>query len=247
MSKIGIIEAGAVNPNLHKKYGSYSDMILKWLKPMCTFTDIARISIYKGDRIPNPNTADIWVISGSRHGEYDNLPWIDPLKKFVITVRKKDIPLIGICFGHQIIAQSLGGKVVKSKKGWGIGVQEYTLQNKPEWLDYSNGKPSLGFNGFYKGFAFHQDQIVKIPQGCEVIAKNDFCPFAMLAYGTIAKPTIITLQSHPEFSSKYFKDLSVLRRNNPIPEKLVDQALVNTECKFYNETLANSLTSILLK
>ena len=81
MSKIGIIEAGAVNPNLQKKYGSYSDMILKWLQPSLNFTDSKRIALYKGDIVPEATAADIWIISGSKHGVYDNLPWLSPLKE----------------------------------------------------------------------------------------------------------------------------------------------------------------------
>ena len=247
MSKLGIIEAGAVNPHLYKKYGSYADMIVKWLKPSLNFTDAETFAVYKNKPIPYPSSADIWVISGSKYGVYDNLAWLEPLKKFVRVVSRKAIPMIGICFGHQIIAEAMGGRVIKSTKGWGIGVQEYSIQNNPGWLEYSSEGIFLGLKGFYKGFAFHQDQVVKVPDGCKVLAKNDFCPYAMLAYGSVEKPKIVTLQTHPEFSSDYFKDLSLIRRNDPVPEKLVDQALVNTECKFYNEALATCLSDILLR
>ena len=132
--------------------------------------------------------------------------------------------MIGICFGHQIIAEAMGGRVMKSTKGWGIGVQEYSIQNNPGWLEYSSEGIFLGLKGFCKGLLFTRTKLLKYQMDARCSLKNDFCPYAMLAYGSLAKPKIVTLQTHPEFSSDYFKDLSLLRRNDPIPEKLVDQA-----------------------
>ena len=57
--------------------------------------------------------ADGWLITGSRHGAYEDHPWIPPLEEFIRDAYAAQVPLVGICFGHQIIAQAMGGKVEK--------------------------------------------------------------------------------------------------------------------------------------
>ena len=247
MTKIGVIEAGNVAEPLLEKHGTYSDMVLTWIKTAFAPSNSLSVLIYKNETLPDPSEADIWIISGSKHGVYENLPWINPLKNFIVKSYKNSIPMLGICFGHQIISEAMGGEVRKSKKGWGVGVQTYTISREVSWLkEIQENKKSTPLS-FYKGFAFHQDQVTKISENCTLIAGNDFCPYAMLSYGKDTQPTILTIQSHPEFSKTYFKDLSILRSDNPIPSPLINSALKDIECEFYNKSLASSLISLLLR
>lgn len=247
MVKLGIIEAGAVDKTLSDNHGNYADMILEWLRPALKPKSSVSITLYENDALLDPREADIWTISGSKHGVYENIPWLNPLKNFIVSCSSLNIPLIGICFGHQIIAEAMDGKVTKSEKGWGVGVQKYELKNILPSIKKIKERRSRKSPAFYKGFAFHQDQIVKLPDNCTVIAGNDFCPNSLIAYGELAEPKIITIQTHPEFSSEYFRDLANLRRGKTIPSKLVDLALKDLECKRDNYDLALLFTSLLLK
>ena len=144
-----------------------------------------------------------WLLTGSRHGTYENHPFIPPLEDFIRRAFAAHVPLAGICFGHQIIAQALGGKVVKSPNGWVVGPQEYDFGGQPVVLN-----------------AWHQDQVVELPPGAQVIASNPQCPYAALAYGDDA----LTVQAHPEFDDRFVQGLIRHRSAGVVPPELVQQA-----------------------
>ena len=127
------------------------------------------------------------LVSGSRHGAYEDHAWIPPLEDFLRAAYAAAVPLVGICFGHQILAQALGGRVEKFDGGWSIGPTEYA---------FADGHRETVV-------AFHQDQITAKPEAAAVIASTDFCEFAGLAY---PGPTI-SFQPHPEFTLAFIGDL----------------------------------------
>lgn len=152
------------------------------------------------------NDCDGWLITGSKHGAYEDLPFIAPLETFIRDVYAADIPLVGICFGHQIIAQALGGKVEKFKQGWAVGRTHY------DW----NGE-TLALN------AWHQDQVVARPEDATVFASNDFCENAALVYGN----RIFTTQPHPEYGAQYIGGLIEHRGKGVIPDDQLAEATAN--------------------
>lgn len=123
--------------------------------------------------------ADGWLLGGSRHGVYDDLPFIEPLKDFVREAYKAGVPVAGVCFGHQLIAEALGGKVEKFDGGWGMGHTDYDFEGETLTLN-----------------AFHQDQIVAPPPEARTVATSPFCKYAALAY----KGPAYSVQAHPEFT-----------------------------------------------
>ncbi|CAA6809343.1 MAG: Glutamine amidotransferase, partial [uncultured Thiotrichaceae bacterium] len=157
---------------------------------------------------------DGWMMTGSKHGVYENLPWMLTLQALVRDIHTAGLPMAGICFGHQLIAEALGGKVEKSSKGWGVGLHDYSLTPQaPDWMQTKSGGFTLN--------AMHQDQISRLPEGTRVVASSAFCEYAALLYGD----SIITFQGHPEFSTDYETDLLELRQLTGIPEERATLAL----------------------
>ena len=203
--------------------GSYADMLQHWFTletgQAMAFGDTQVFQVLEGEFPPSATCCDVWLLSGSRHGVYDPLPWIPPLKVLIQQIHQAKIPLIGICFGHQIIAEALGGKAQKSPKGWGIGLQTYRVNaDLPDWLSRPQQELTLS--------AFHQDQIIECPADAQIIIHSGFCEFAGLVYGS----HILTLQGHPEFSSEFEKGLILMRKH------LFSEALASTALKSLNQT-----------
>lgn len=141
--------------------------------------------------------AEGWLITGSKYGAYDDEPFIAPLEAFIRKAYDEDVPLVGICFGHQIIAQALGGKVEKFAGGWSMGRKEYELDGERVALN-----------------AWHQDQVTEVPPEATVVGTGDFCRYAALAY----KGRAFSIQPHPEFDDEAVKLLLDVRRAAVTPE-----------------------------
>ncbi len=207
--KIGILQTGKVIDTLAARYGEYPDMFAELLgaaDPTLTFRTYAAVD---GEIPASPAECDAWLITGSRHGVYDDLPWIEPLKAFLRAARTAGRPIIGVCFGHQILAEALGGRAVKSDKGWGIGVHKYDVTHRPGWM--ADAPDSIAIH------ALHQDQVTDVPEDATVLATSPFCEYAMLAYGDPEAPDAISIQPHPEFGTDFARELLELRTGTVIP------------------------------
>ena len=189
--KIGIIECGLMPAPLRARHGSYPEMFRTQLQPLLPEARFETISVVQGEALGAPEARDAWLLTGSRHGVYDDLPWIATLKDFIRDAAVRQRPMVGVCFGHQILAEALGGKVEKAAQGWRVGMEQYST--------------SLGGNTETVAMpAFHQDQIVVPPPGAAVVAQSPACAYAGLRY---TDAPILSLQFHPEFSRPYLADL----------------------------------------
>ncbi|MCA9837862.1 MAG: hypothetical protein KC422_13170 [Trueperaceae bacterium] len=147
--------------------------------------------VTEGELPALPNEYEAYIISGSAAGAYEDKPWILELSKFIQTVYQAgEQKLVGICFGHQILAHVLGGETQKSSKGWGLGRRELQLGNVPEWM---TSIPDVSRSALYYA---HQDQVVRLPEGSICLAGNDFCSFEMFTL----RNQVFGIQGHPEFS-----------------------------------------------
>ncbi|MEO1291666.1 MAG: type 1 glutamine amidotransferase, partial [Pseudomonadota bacterium] len=166
------------------------------------------------------DVCDAWIVTGSRHGVYDNLPWMEGTKRLLRAAYAHEVPVIGVCFGHQILAQALGGRVEKFTGGWGCGVHSYEMQTPPAWMKDAGGST-------FDLIAMHQDQVLELPLGAETLAGSEFCQHAMIAYGGAERPRALSIQPHPEFTAALEHDLISRRRGDVIPLDVADAGLAS--------------------
>ena len=207
--KVGILAAGDTPRKLEPQFGHYSGMFERLLDGHGY--DWRVFDVPNGHYPRRPEDCDAYVVTGAAAGVYDCDPWIAALLDFIRAARGK-AKLVGVCFGHQAIAQALGGQVIKSPKGWGLGLHTYGVGARQGWMDDSAA---------FSLSASHQDQVVEVPPGATVIAGSEFCPIGMLAYGDEA----ISVQLHPEFTPDYSVALIDGRRGTRIPEDLAARAV----------------------
>ncbi|WP_454713890.1 glutamine amidotransferase-related protein [Caulobacter segnis] len=209
--KIGLLQTGHPPGDLAETYGSYSAMFEALLGDGHSYQVY---DVEAGELPADPAENDAYVITGSAAGVYDPLPWIEPLKAF-LRQAKGEQPLVGVCFGHQIMAEAFGGKVIKVDKGWGVGLQAYEVETHEPWMDDARHVSVP---------ASHQDQVVEIPEGARVLAGSAFTPYGILAYDD-AKA--ISMQFHPEFTPAYAKALIEARRGTRFTDEQADAAIAS--------------------
>jgi len=236
--EIGILQAGQAPEELIDIYGSYAEMFIALLDPKKQSFDFKIFDIYDNEFPLSCDECDGWIITGSRHGVYESISWIEPLSQLIVDIVNSNRPLLGICFGHQIIAQALGGKVEKSAKGWGAGFGTYKLTDKAYYMDNLNSEIMLNM--------MHQDQVTMPPSGAVVYAVSDFCQCA----GFYIDDKVLTMQAHPEFLVDFNKALLIQRSSTVIPKEIVDPALVELDGGYKDvdsDNFAQSMRNFLLR
>jgi GMP synthase-like glutamine amidotransferase len=217
--KLAILETGRPPGDLVRRFGDYPAMMTRMLGGEF---EIDTFDVAAGEFPADPSDYEAYLVTGSPAGVYDPLPWIEPLKQFLRDAG--DRKLVGICFGHQIMAEAFGGHVEKSDKGWGIGLQHYEIDRVEPWMDEM---ASIDVP------ASHQDQVVAQPPHTEVIASSPFTPFAALAWTD--RPAI-SVQFHPEFDLDYAKALIEARREK-MPD--ADRAIASLDRPNDNARIAD--------
>ena len=199
--KIGILQTGRAAETLCQNYGDFPAMFERLLNGHgFTFRHYAAVDGILPDGVTD---CDGWLVTGSRHSANDDLPWIALLEDFLHRTFAAGVPIVGVCFGHQILAQALGGKVERFAGGWGIGPMQY---------EFADGTMAV-LN------AWHQDQVTVLPKGATRLATSSFCRNAALAYDNRA----LSYQAHPEFTNDFTRDLLAMRVDQ-LPRNLTDSA-----------------------
>jgi GMP synthase-like glutamine amidotransferase len=198
--KLAILETGRPPGDLAERFGDYPSMFARLLGDGFR---IETFDVQAGELPADAGDHDAILITGSPAGVYDGLDWIEPLSDFIRAA--DDTRMVGICFGHQIMAHALGGHVVKSEKGWGTGLHRYSVVRHEPWMD---GEQSIAIP------ASHQDQVVIQPPHTKIIAASGFTPYAALAWTD--RPAI-SFQFHPEFSPAFAKAL-IAERYDRVPD-----------------------------
>lgn len=229
--KIGILAAGSNEAALLAQYGSFAQMTERMLSH--TAFRFQTWNVYLGEFPDSADQCDGWIITGSPASVYESLPWIRPLEQLIRDIDRLKQPLVGICFGHQIIAQALGGTVEKAAVGWGLGIGHYQPTGVTE--------TPFGRDDLYLHI-IHQDQVISLPEGAEVLAGSVFCPNAILSYGR----SIFTVQAHPEFGVDYMQDLLAAITPEYITQEEAEQAIASlSEQRASAERVVDNIVSVL--
>lgn len=218
--EIGILRADDVRPELVNAFGEYPEMFENLLRTAnasedfleCKDLIFTSYAVNQGVYPTEIDSHDAYIITGSKSGIYDDEDWIQALKQYVLRLNAKNKNLIGICFGHQLIAEALGGHAGKASCGWEIGVKQAVM--------FKGGDPRFsGVSEFCLAYS-HQDQVLEKAPGSQVLAATPNCPIAMTSLGS----HILTFQGHPEFVKSYARALFELRESSYPAE-------VYSECK----------------
>ena len=201
--KVGILITDAVRDELIGQYGDYPDMFENLLLGADKSLDIVRFDVQQA--VPDVVDCDGYIITGSRYSVYDDLPWIRHLVDFVRDALSAGKKIVGVCFGHQLMAHYFGGLVEKSSNGWAVGVHKSEIILKQPWMDFNKGQSGNTFSLI----SSHQDQVVSMPTDASLYATNDFCPIA----GFVVGHQVMTVQGHPEFDKDYASALLDIRRD----------------------------------
>ncbi len=207
---IGILEGGAVAPQFAAHFTSFTESFRRFLAPNDDGPNLRPYRCYAGEFPDSGEACDGWLITGSAASVRDDDGWIADLEAFTRTASETR-PLVGICFGHQLVAQAFGGTVGKAA-GWGVGVHGHDITG--------SGAPSRRLNLL----ASHQDQVMTPPPGAEVLGGSDFCPIGVMLVGA----NVLSIQNHPEMTKVFATDLYAHRREI-IGADVADRALASLE------------------
>ncbi|MGY2908167.1 type 1 glutamine amidotransferase [Bradyrhizobium sp. URHC0002] len=233
MPHVTIIETGLVSPRNREVHGSYPQMFERMIGAADATVTFDTVSIAAGEPLPEIRGLEAVLITGSSAGVYDGFEWIAPLEAFVRTSHQRKVPMVGVCFGHQLIAQALGGTARKSEKGWGLGRHVY---------DVAAG------NGLVEGAHIalacsHQDQVITPPAGTKTILSSDFTPYAGLLY---AGGTTFSVQAHPEFTLGFaLACCEMVRSKGHAPDSVVTSAQASLAEPLESARLGGAITRFL--
>ena len=231
--QLRILETGEPPAPLKGQFGDYPAMIERMLAPLLPGGSFSSSPVFENAALPTLGEFDATIITGSPAGVYEGHQWIAPLEEFVRRAASARKPIIGICFGHQLLAQAFGGKVEKSAKGWGVGLHDYELTGRGAWITPAQSRVGCAVS--------HQDQVVRAPEGAQSIGGSEFCPNGILEY---AQGPILSFQQHPEFSHDYAAALMRLRKDR-IPDATIQAGLDSLKQKSDRDHMAQWIANFL--
>jgi GMP synthase-like glutamine amidotransferase len=197
---ICILHIGFDNDSLNKRHKTSPERFINLLKPSLPEAKWTTIHCLE-DNLPNDaNGFDVYLITGGRYSVFEDLDWQHKLFDFIRQIYSNNVPLLGICYGHQAIAHALGGHVERFDNGWGAGVTSVNVINQPAWLQPMAEKIYL--------LAMHQDQVTTIPTEATRFLDSHFCHNS----GFYIDDRVLAIQQHPEFTSELCRDLIVKRK-----------------------------------
>lgn len=226
--RVGLLVCDHVVPEIHGVAGDYEDMFVRLFSTRPEI-ELIPYDLPAGQFPSSCHDCDSWIITGSRRSVYEDDDWIHRLADLIPDLVESGRRMVGVCFGHQMLAHALGGKVERAEEGWGVGVKEVFVPEPPEWLSGTS----------FRILNSHADQITELPRGARVLGSNDHCPVSLMELG----PNVIGIQGHPEFAPAYAEALLRRRRGRTIPRDIADEALSSLRLPI--DDLSSSLADFL--
>lgn len=221
--KAAILQFDYIREKYLNRFGDYPEMIKQMFKRADPPVSFDTYDCKDGQFPSDINKYDFYITTGSKTSAFEELEWVEKSIQFIQLLDKYKKKLIGICFGHQLMAMALEGKVERSEKGWGVGIARNRVVTNPEWMSKKISKIDI--------LVSHQDQITELPSDTMVIAESDFCPFFVVQWGGY----FLSIQGHPEWNRDYSRTLMNDRRAI-IPADIIDSALDSLEIEPGNAT-----------
>ncbi|KAI8587035.1 class I glutamine amidotransferase-like protein [Geranomyces variabilis] len=198
--RIALLICDTPLPVVVEKYGDYEKLFGELLRQGAAAysastkpvnLEIEAFNVVEGQYPVDISNFSAFVLTGSKYSAYEDLDWINKLKRFMQRVdAESTAKVVGVCFGHQIVAEALGGKVVKNPAGWEVGWTPTTLTP----LGETTLRTGMKVHNVHQ---MHQDHVSVLPPGFKVLASTDKCPIQMAVRGD----RYLTIQGHPEFTA----------------------------------------------
>lgn len=211
--QICILETDNLRPELIDQYQSYGRMFERLFAQQPLAAEFTLYNVVEGDYPPADAQYDAYLVTGSKADSFGTDPWIQTLKVYLLARYQAGDKLLGICFGHQLLALLLGGNAERASQGWGVGIHRYELAHKPEWMTPAVDELTLLIS--------HQDQVTRLPDNATLLASSPFCPIA--AY--CIDDQVLCFQGHPEFIHDYSRVLLDIRQQHigePVYQRAVE-------------------------
>jgi len=194
---LGVLLCDSVHPDRLHIDGDYRAIfshMFRTFSPTGVEVALRFYDVTTGEYPARLDHCDGYLTNGASASPVDDDPWIAPFGDFVRHLHETETKLFAICFGHQMIAHALGGRVEQSERGWGVGVQEVALLRSESWMVPSADRFDI--------ISSHQDQVVELPPGAVLLGSTPHCPISLFRCGSL-----VGIQGHPEFSPAYARAL----------------------------------------
>lgn len=230
--KVGLLQCDDLAPHVARVHGNYPALYAGLLQAVDPAIEFVTWRVHAGELPTDSDVVDAWLISGSKAGVYESHAWIESLLALICRLHAEHQTVVGICFGHQAMAQALGGRAGKSDRGWGVGVSFNTVVGRKSWMTpWQEGLDLI---------VSHQDQVLALPEGTEVLAESPFCPFYLLQYG----PRFMSVQGHPEFSRACSADL-MADKSDKLPDRRHREALASHHAPVDDHVMARWIVNFM--
>ena len=197
---VGLLACDEVPERFRHIAGGYQQMFERLLSPHISGLRVTRFDVQALSPPADARACDGWITTGSAASVYDKAVWIGAVETFVRKIADSDRPLVGICFGHQLLARTLGAEVKLAPGGWGVGVLPMRVVRRQDWMMPVRSTVRMQY--------MHADQVTEPPAGATLLGGAPHCPVAMFQCG----PRLLGIEAHPEFPAAYARALIEDRR-----------------------------------